>query len=560
MIDNNVFVEVFTGVLNERLVPIAKKEDIEPALKEVSAANELYVSNSQLSVPEEWLAAMTVDFGDWLCDHIPSATEADICCDFCEEPIIAQYQMYAAGERVSTLSEILDECGGCPQDVDMAARGVADSLSRIKDPMTITYVCGSEDVDTFYVPACEESEIITQVIMDEQPTGPATPRMMGWLECYHAALHCSMGGAGAITVCAHEKDSVAIGAIAIVEGRAWIVPGDIMGTIMMALVGNPEEGQTILSNLASFLPGCDFENLARVLAACIMSAATESVEAAHRRMAQLQLDSFKVFSVNPCVTSMDFENNCTVHIMDPETAMSDLPNLFDAVIDVDPFLTGADASECVSAAAITRAACEIIMEGDVIAIAEAVKDFVMFMELDSNNRPFDKFALMLLSEYDEFLAEQSMMTTMSAMYEELESDRKSEIDVIVNAMAADPASFRSILAIEGDGHDHQHAARAHSAFMPPSMPHEAEEASKNRLRSLCTQCMLSPRMTMFLVKRPMNSSPVLISGIDWDGGKWEDLGPDRTLEFLDGTNIGEFLNVSPNETLDYQKIDRPSHD
>ena len=558
MADSNVFVEVFTSVLSERLVPIATKEEVVKALEEVSRANDLYVVDSQLKVPEAWLSAMTVDFGDWLCDHIPLATEADICRDFYDISIIAQYQMYSAGERVNGLQSLISSRGGCSQEVDMVARGFADTLSSITDAVSITYVCGAEEVDTFYIPACEPSEVVDQTCVDGPACKSITPRVMGWRECHAAAIRCLTEGIGAMTICIHEPDAITLGALTLFENRGWIVPGEIMGELMMGFANQDENGMPLLANLSSFMPACDFENLARVFAACIISAGTETVDIAHKDMMQRKLDGFKIFSINPFNTAVDFEGHCTFHVVNENVAMSNLPTLFDAVIDMDPFLTGTDASESVMVAALTRAACEIIMEGDVEKIAEEVRDFVMFMELDSNNRAFDKYSLMLLTEYDEALAEQSVMTTMSAMYEDLERNRKSEIDAIVDAMAADPASFRSILAIEGDGQDHKTPARAHSTFMPPGLPSEGEEASKERLRSLCTQCMLSPRMTMFLVKRPMNSSPVLISGIDWDSGNWKDLGPDRTLEFLDGTNIGEILNVDPGEALDYQKIDKPS--
>ena len=557
MQDGNVFIEAFTEKMSPRFIPVAGPEQIKEAFTQVTEANKLYVHDRQLAVPEEWLMAATLDFGDWLCDHIPFSNEASLCQMFKDVPFMDQYLMYAAGERVQDMQAELEEYGGIPHEIHLTAKIVANAISCTPSPMTISYVSGMDEVDTFYIPATDLDGVVDEHKVEEQVESagkiPPTPRIVCWLECFHAAVRCLLHGGGAITVCVHEKDCVALGAVVLAAGRAWIISGAAAAkACMSALDGEDSVGRVI----SEFVPGCRLMAESRMLAACVAAAGADTMDAASRHLHKNDLDLVQAFSINPAVVSSDFDDNIHVYIVPVEVSSLPLPDLFDAVIDMDPFTTGIEASQCVLAAAVARGASEIILEGNMDATIEEVSEFASFVTLDTNNRPFDMDALGMLFECDEFREEIRTTDMMLEMYDELDEPRKAEINAIIDAVISDPSASKTVIFMEdeasGDG-----SVKAHSAYLPAGVPKEAVEEAMDRFKALCTKCLFSSNMRMLLAKRTSDNAPVIVSAVIWERGSWSNMGSSKIIELLESTNIGMYLGVAPGEPFDYRDIPRP---
>lgn len=557
MQDGNVFIEAFTETMSPRLVPVSNPEDIKKALVQVDDTNKLYVKDGQLSVPEEWLMAATLDFGDWLCDHMPFSNESSLCYLFREIPFMEQYLMYAAGERVQDMQAEIEDYGGLPHEIHLTAKIVANAISCTPSAMTISYVSGMDDVDTFYVPKTDDAGLVDEHKVEAQVMSegkiPPTPRIVCWLECFHAAARCLLHGGGAITVCVHEDDCVALGAVVLAAGRAWIISGEAAAhACMSALDGEDSVGYVI----SEFVPGCRLMAESRMLAACVAAAGAETMDAAAMHLKENGLDLVQAFSINPAIVSSDFDDNIHVYIVPLEVSSLPLPDLFDAVIDMDPFTTGVEASQCVLAAAVARGASEIILEGNMDSTIEAVSEFASFATLDTNNRPFDEAELEMLFECDEYRDELRTTDMMLEMYEDLDPTRKAEIDAIIDAVVADPSASKTAIFLEGET-SADGGVKAHSAYLPAGVPREAVEETLPRLKALCTKCLFAPNMKMLLSKRSLDNQPVVVSAISWDKGSWSNMGGDKVVDFLETTNIGMYLGVAPGEPFDYQDIPRP---
>ena len=195
-------------------------------------------------------------------------------------------------------------------------------------------------------------------------------------------------------------------------------------------------------------------------------------------------------------------------------------------------------------------------------------DFGMFYELSKDAYDFNEDELTpVLSSAAAINRERDDAIYLN-LYNEMEDDsvRKGDIDAIVDGLSHQSKYVKKVGIFEpveklpsSPEMDVFSEKTSVVAFLmtAPARDENLEE----HLRTMCTRCSYSDKgATMFFALEDEQGHLTKLAAVQWTGGRWRNLGEERIHEIVQGTNIGQILNIQPDGNEDIIRFERGNKD
>lgn len=577
----NVYVESFTEHIPARMLPVSSFEDIRAALVQVQETDDLYRDGmGNLTVDAEWHAAAVLDFGEWLLTHMPSCSESIMCYNFSDFPIMRDWMRYNASERAEEVGELVNELweDEPPTGDELAqAHIVADMLLRYGRDMTINVMSDIRGLESIYVPAFNSPLEIEQMAAAgmEELAGMSESDSAYWAflsELTVFCLACVKSDVAVLSYALHsDGGNEAVGMFLFAEGHVSNMPRQYFPAILDA---KTSDEQILADNMASIAPRDQFELDCSRLSAAIMfalhAALTATYEHNMKHSVNAAVPGEEDMQIN--LSLVDSQGIVLGHNLLGEYAAlvapfpSDFDNLtdmFDAALEVSPFVEESEATRFVVSACIASGACEVLLTGAVDDVTEEVCDLVQAMDFGLADIALDFDAAQVLIDHAELVESYKELDMSEEVFEELPEEQRSEVFQLVDTIQLDASAMKTIVSMEGDiGVDDEESyyglpkgpVKATALRMPSvrSVPEESANEMSRLLKQMCIQAFQSPSTTMFVSSRGEHPNQVSLSAVQWRNGHWEDLGEDKTMTYLMSSNIGSQLDILPGDDVEYR--------
>lgn len=571
----NVYVESFTEHIPSRMVPVASIEDIRSAIAQVQATDDLYRNDDgQLIVDEEWHAAAVLDFGEWLMTHMPSFNEALLCYNFEEFSIIRDWMKYNAVERTEEVNELIAELwsDNPPAAEELAqAHVIADMLLQHGAPMTVSTMADIRGLDSIYVPAVSTSMGFTEMAeadLDKLASMSETDDAY-WSflsELMVLALVCVKNEVAVLSYTVHATEGMeAVGMFLFAEGHVVNMPREYFPSIMDYKTSDEE---TLAENLSSFVPRDKFEHDCSRLAAGIMFALHEALTATyeHTMKHSAEVDVLEEEDRNVELSLVDAQGVVLGHnLLDEYAALpaplsmefDNLADMFDAAMEVSPFVENAESTKLIAASCVASGACELLLTGKMEHISELVCDLFQVLDFGLADIDIDFEVASTLEEHAELMESYKELELSEEVFSQLPEEQRREVFTLVDTIQLDSSSMRTIVSLEGDLDEedlHMGAVKATALKMPgiQQLPEDSNKEMNRLLQQMCIQAFHSPSTTMFVSSRGMRPNQVNLSAVQWRNGHWEDIGEDKAMMYLMSSNIGSQLDILPGDDIEYR--------
>lgn len=237
-----------------------------------------------------------------------------------------------------------------------------------------------------------------------------------------------------------------------------------------------------------------------------------------------------------------------------------LTDIYDNVKSVDDMVPDQEAFHLIDAIAVEHAAFDLLrslyIDNTRTEITDIMYTFALDMGLDS--RDVYKYAPMI-ADFAMQEDSQSQFDMMGDMYDDLPESKRNTVNYFVKRIGSSTSSDRSILVIDGGTDnigDINNFASGNRIGIPAGTDIYENAQSLKQIRTICTQCLLSPSSTMFVSKRDYNNPerPVQVSGVSWRNGSWSDYGEEHMFDDLSETNIGDIIGLYDGDNVEYVKI------
>lgn len=568
----NVYVEEFTDIMSAREVPLAKLDDVDLAMEAVEELDQMYRgTGSTPVVPEEWHRAAVLDFYDWLSVHLPMADEPLICQRWGHLPITQLWCLYNAAERTGDIEETAVEIWEEPPVPAMVAQAnlIAGHLAANGLPMTLSAVCDMPGLDSIFVPA-PETEVFVGGAGEEYVRIVTEDSYTTYLdEMSSIILCCLRSSAAALSFALHADDVEIIGSIVFAFGHFFPVPYDCLPAIIEEKSHAGDE--MIMSRLAAIAPHSFLETQCVRLASAVMGTLADSMRSSFIHFygnapeamtadegvlgVSTGIADFAPFALAQSLTGAFAE----VEIPDFSDCAT-LSDFYDEIMDSSPFVGSEEASAIVLAATVSKGACDIILGDGLEDVSTEVEDLVQQIDLGLLDFPADTEALNILTSHSQIMEGYREVSMNNEIYQEMPDEQRREISRIVDTVRLDSTAQRTLMSLDGKLNDESRGNEPMSAVavkIPPSSEMTGfmtEDEADDLLRNLCVQALHSPDTTMFLSSRSPRLGRVSISAIRWRNGKWENVGEDETMFFLETSNIGTQLDIHPGDEVDYRRL------
>ena len=578
----NVFIEAFCEVIPPYSVPLADAGHLAEALSRADAVFDSYhdLGSGQPKVDEGWLQDTVYDFGEWLAGRTPYGDSQSLWRTFRHSRLVALYAALDLNVFTTEAGEMLSEEG-----FPIGAYEIANHLTRqalvIDGNLTVAFTCDFvEETRVFEIPGGTSNPDTNYGTPPDGDDSPWPPGVYNALLIAFLMCMASSYGALCITSRIPDKKMGAFAAgFAFAHGRFWPV--------------SPSTMTNMVGDLGRFITGPEtpyaassYEMAAVEMANAIMDVTGSAFEVIFPGTAEgslsLSVAGFPgIGYIGGGHASVLYEEGAggdtivtpdgMVLIPGVHVERAPLSKIFEdvhgSVIEGD----SDEASRIVAVAAIARSASHYLTmpPDEARAATESMLiDFGMFYELSEEAYDFNEDELTpVLSSAAAINRERDDAIYLN-LYNEMEDDsvRKGDIDAIVDGLSHQSKYVKKVGIFEpveklpsGPEMDVFSEQTSVVAFLmtAPARDENLEE----HLRTMCTRCSYSDKgATMFFALEDEQGHLTKLAAVQWTGGRWRNLGEERIHEIVQGTNIGQILNIQPDGNEDIIRFERGNKD
>ena len=573
----NVYVESFTEHVPARMIPVSTMEEIKSAIAQVQATDDLYRDETgALKVSTDWHSAAVLDFGEWLMTHIPSFSEALMCYNFEEFPIIRDWMKYNAVERTSEVSELVGELWqeNPPTAAEMAqAHVVADLLLQHGSAMTVNIMADIRGLESVYIPTVSTSMSFEQMaeadIEELENMSAQDDTYWSFLsELMVFVLACVKSSTATLAYTLHgEEGKEAVGLLLFTEGHVMNMPRCYFPEIMNA---KTTDEQVLEGNMLALTPKDDFELSCVRMSAAIMFGLHEALTATYehrvKHSVDVEVDDDKNASIE--LSIVDTQGIVLGHNLLDEYAALEAPlydeydnlvDMFDAAIEVSPFVEEEEATRFLVSACVAAGACELLLTGELEDITEEICDMFQSIDFGLADIALDFDTASIIETHADVAETHKALDLSEEVFEELPEEQRREVFQLLDTIQLDASSMKTIVSLEGsidiDEEDISSGAVHATALRMPGnhgVPEESFNEMGRLLKQMCIQAFQSPSTAMFVSSRGNRPHQVNLSAVQWKNGHWYDLGEDKAIAYIMTSDIGDQLDIRPGDDIEYR--------
>lgn len=550
--DNNVFVEEFVSVVPAKRVPITNYFKLKNAVKAVDKLYKEYVTSNKVS--HDWLRRMIDEYGEWLCAHLPVDSESYAGRSFNSTVLKEYYFDYLMTASTDAEEDIFSSEIYNSKDTyheEALAFNLANDFTINGSEMIISFFTTTDFNDIMYIPKRNK------VKQDDEGNNVFDANNLSVYSYLSMAfLACLISERATMAIAFIENGEEQVNIINFVDGAMCSFDAEVAAKIVEMIIN--DDAQDVEDALAEYEPSTTFEfdvsGMSMISSLAIEMVLDEIVtyHAACNSKPKLVCGSFSPYMI---IESDDDEDIIDYDFYKVEDTGKSLPDIFDAIFNDVGSRDISAASKQINAIAYTRSLENIFSKGTLEDYMEDIHDFCMFMELDDGSRYFDSRYLSNFEDYAIQRADIKENDMFIDMYNNLEDNKRSQIDKMLNKLASRSDTTRQSVSFDLDMAEkstEDMRMRAYVNIMPSNMPKDKQEDYSNGFRAVCTRSMLNnyAMIISFLNK----DNKVDVAGIKWENGKWRGLGEQKTFELLTTTNIGSTMGIMFTDDINYIEL------
>lgn len=567
----NVYVESFTSVLPAREVPIAGDEALGEALTAVQDTDNLYRDDKgALTVPSSWHRAAVLDFGDWLEAHVPDFDLYMIAYKFGHMPFVRSWIEYDALELAEEINEVIVENYGQPTPDELAqAQLVAEGLTSTGQPLTMSVLCELDGISTLYIPQLVTRFDLPSLGTMNPSTGELTNEESEYLSFFSLASTIALAAlksqAASIAYVIHDQDeqTEVFGIYLFARGHIASISGEDLSQIMDI---HANDGSVFGTRLAAHSAKTEFESNVQAAASAFARAVHVGLEIAYEHTTKKRIGehfdqkgqiNLGIIGNVPIILARSLTGEFAGEIgpyTEPDESIS---SIFVRAMESSPFVTPEEATRYAVANEVARGACEVLLTGNSNKTSERVVDLIQQLELGMGDDQIVEEELTVFNAHADMKEQEVILQITDEAYEALPAERKSHLTHLINMLTLDTSELHSIVALEGDLDKPDTPISAKVLAMPPvdmELPADIHDDMHRLLKSIVYDASRSANTTLLCASRVPMSNSVHISGLGFKNGSWSDLGEEKTMFYLNATNVGDPLNLLPTDNIDYRSI------
>lgn len=568
----NVYVESFTSVLPAREVPIAGDDALGEALATVQDTDNLYRDDEgALTVPSSWHRAAVLDFGDWIEAHVPDFDLYMIAYKFGHMPFVRAWIEYDALELAEEINEVIVENYGQPTPDELAqAQLVAEGLTSTGQPLTISVLCELDGISTLYIPRIATRFDLSSIgAMDFNEMDELDNRETEYLSFFSLtstiALAALKSQAASIAYVIHDQDeqTEAFGVYLFARGHIASISGEDLSRIVDI---HANDGSIFGARLSEHNAKTEFESNVQAAASALAQAVHVGLEIAYEHTTKKRIGehldqegqiNLGIIGNVPIILARSLTGEFAGEI-GPYTELGEsISSVFVKAMESSPFVTPEEATRYAVANEVVRGACEVLLAGNSNNASERVVDLIQQLELGMGDDQMVEEELAVFDAHADMKEQEVILQITDEAYEALPAERKSHLTHLINMLTLDTSELHSIVALEGNLDEPDTPISAKVLAMPPvdmELPADIHDDMRRLLKSIVYDASRSANTTLLCASRVPMSSSVHISGLGFKNGSWSDLGEEKTMFYLNATNVGDPLNLLPTDNIDYRSI------
>lgn len=575
----NVYAESMNERISARMLPLSTLDEIKDAMSDVQKTDDLYRDeNGKLKVDSAWHQAAVLDFGDWLAAHMPDFSEALMCYNLGELPIIRDWMRYTAIERTQEINESIAKLWEAepPTPSELAqAHIVADMLIQHGSALTVNVFGDVQGIENVYVPAVAMSPDVDDIyalsLEDMEDLSAEQDEHWTYLsELLVIALTCVKSDVAVLSYTAHLDDMDAFGMYLFADGHVANMPSEYYPSLLDMKMENEE---ALASHLQEFEPRSYFELCSVRMASAIAMSMQSQMQCTYEHVTK---HSYEQEEKGDSDIEIKLSLVDTSGVLLQENVMGEyapalapvpsehesLVSMFQAAIDSSPFVQPAEATDLIVSTCVAYSACELLLTGKIDDTNEMICD--MFQELSFGLADIELIAdhAVIIEDHEQMLSTYKELDINEEVLASLPEEQRSEIDWLLANIELDADVNRMVLSIDGEiGDDYEESPRrdepmqATAIRLPAAhaVPQEASRETSRLLQQMCFEAFRSPSTTMFITSRGEHPGQVLLSAVHWHDGHWEDIGEDKAMFYIMATNIAPQLDILPGDDIDYRR-------
>lgn len=577
---DSVFIEVFTNELPGYDIPLASLDKVKLALDKCDKKLMDYMFNHDSdSITQDWIDNQAIGFLNWFSSYFPQASSAGIFSRFIESDIIQcalcannknEIATYQESDSFDAMDDIINQKSNViSQLIDSFSNGTGNfrlysfDLSLL---MSEEYENPSLLTARFVPPLGIDLAIDATALSSFLSVEMDIARLLtdNGIMCIVQNLHDDEEKT--------ENSTLKISFLLFFNGTYIEIPPTprLINIISKQWKGEQSletERETSIENASQI--SCDFDAIANTIS-FMMNEISYMVKDDLLFCDELAPNA--VFGGMPTIAFYDediTDGMINGSSEDCETLIKPLPEVFDALMSISPYISGDEASNKIIALALSRAAMEFAENGNCSKTLDEIDDFVMFMELDESQRPFDMSTLSIFNDAAKTRENLKIDKMVDEIYQSMDPQRKSEIDNLINSISIQLDTQKDILIINHDvlkdldtptslmSHEDLTTTSIHISSNPANSFTNLKKRQEKQLaiiKKLCLQSIVHPTMTMIMASTNDNDNyeyqfknkKIKTSGVIWKNGHWKNIPKEDMLRLFSWTNIDSILRLKPN--------------